>query len=156
LNWSEGFAYGGIVFNEKGQVLMRSPTGFWGGYVWTFAKGGASDNDHSPEETAIREVLEETGYECEVVAEIPGVFESDTCMTKYFLMKPTGNITSHDKETQLVRWVSIEEAFEMIRLTKTVKGRLRDTNALTSAVKVWELINNGGNELCPHYSIWLC
>lgn len=141
MNWKEDFAYGGIVFNEKGQVLMRSPTGFWGGYVWTFAKGGACDNDRSPEETAMREVLEETGYECEIVAEIPDEFESDTCITKYFLMKPTGKISSHDKETQQVRWVSIEEAFEMIRLTKTVKGRLRDTNALKSAIRVWGLID---------------
>ena len=57
------YAYGGIVFNNEGKILMRSPSGHWGGYVWTFAKGGTEENDKSPEEVAIREVLEETGYE---------------------------------------------------------------------------------------------
>jgi 8-oxo-dGTP pyrophosphatase MutT (NUDIX family) len=99
---NQEFAYGGIVFNDEGKVLMRSPTGFWGGYVWTFAKGGVDVNDKSPEETAIREVKEETGYECCIVTPIPGAYESDTCVTKYFLMKLTGVITDHDRETQEV------------------------------------------------------
>ncbi|MDQ8732893.1 NUDIX hydrolase [Paenibacillus sp. LHD-38] len=129
-------AYGGIVFNNAGEVLMRSPSGFWGGYVWTFAKGGKDPQDQSPEYTALREVREETGYVCEVIAPIPGAFESDTCVTKYFLLRPTGRVHNYDHETQEVRWVSKAEAFELISLTRTEKGRLRDTNALKSAIEV--------------------
>jgi 8-oxo-dGTP diphosphatase len=132
----DGFAYGGIVFNNAGEVLMRSPSGFWGGYVWTFAKGGRDPEDQSPEYTALREVKEETGYVCKVIAPIPGVFESDTCVTKYFLLRPTGIIHNFDHETQEVRWVSKAEAFELISLTMTEKGRIRDTNALKSAIEV--------------------
>jgi len=130
------FAYGGIVFNDAGEVLMRSPSGFWGGYVWTFAKGGKDPQDQSPEHTALREVREETGYACEIIASIPGSFESDTCFTKYFLLRPTGIIHHFDHETQEVRWVSNAEAFKLISLTITEKGRLRDTNALKSAIEV--------------------
>ncbi|CAG7644970.1 NUDIX hydrolase [Paenibacillus allorhizosphaerae] len=129
------YAYGGIVFNHEGKVLMRSPSGYWGGYVWTFAKGGADPDDRSPEETALREVLEETGHECIIVAPIPGEFQSDTCVTKYFLMKPATRIVPHDHETQEVRWVTPDYAFDMIRLTKTEKGRSRDWNALQSAIQ---------------------
>src|ERR1019366_5421089 len=32
-------SYGGILFNEKGQVLLREPKGHYDGYHWTFAKG---------------------------------------------------------------------------------------------------------------------
>lgn len=128
---------------------MRSPKGFWGGYVWTFAKGGFEVHDRTPEETAIREVREETGYECYIVASIPGEYESDTCFTKYFLMELTGVKTDHDSETQEVKWVSVEEAFEMIKLTKSVKGRNRDTSALESAVRIKDLLkdNSGGENV---------
>lgn len=127
------------MFNREGNVLMRSPSGYWGGYVWTFAKGGDDPADRSPEETALREVLEETGQECVVIAPIPGEFESDTCVTKYFLMKPTTRIVQHDHETQEVRWVTTDEAFDMIQLTKTEKGRTRDRNALQCAIETKSL-----------------
>jgi 8-oxo-dGTP diphosphatase len=130
-------AYGGIVFNDKGEVLLRSPTNHWGGYVWTFAKGGREAEDRSPEETALREVWEETGCECEIVAPIPGTFTSDTCTTFYYLMKPTGHGTEHDKETEAVKWVHPDEAFELIQMTTNLRGRRRDTHALLSALEAW-------------------
>ncbi|WP_314589849.1 NUDIX hydrolase [Paenibacillus terrigena] len=129
------YAYGGIVFNDDGQVLMRSPSGHWGGYVWTFAKGGADPSDRMPEEIALREVLEETGYECTIIAQIPGEYVSDTCTTKYFLMKPTGVITNYDFETQDVAWCDPSEAFERIKLTRTRNGIERDTQALKNAIE---------------------
>ncbi|WP_169445387.1 hypothetical protein [Paenibacillus terrigena] len=59
-------------------------------------------------------MLEETGYECTIIAQIPGEYVSDTCTTKYFLMKPTGVITNHDFETEDVAWCDPSEAFERI------------------------------------------
>jgi len=133
-------AYGGIVFNTEGKVLIRSPKNHWGGYVWTFAKGGPDVEDMTPEETARREVQEETGYTCIIIASVPGEFESDTCRTKYFMMEPTGMVTEHDAETQEVRWVDVAEAFEMIQLTKSINGRNRDKSALESAIRVREAL----------------
>lgn len=135
------FAYGGIVFNEEGQVLMRSPSNHWGGYIWTFAKGSYEESDITTEDTALREVMEETGYECLIISRIPGEFESDTCKTKYYLMKPTGRIIDFDKETQEVGWFNPDEAFEKIELTKTEKGRRRDKEALIRALQTMKELN---------------
>jgi 8-oxo-dGTP pyrophosphatase MutT (NUDIX family) len=135
------FAYGGIVVNDNRQILMRSPNNHWGGYLWTFAKGSLENSDINSEQAALREVREETGYECSIITEIPGEFESDTCITKYYLMKPTGKITEYDEETQDVQWFTPDEAFEKINLTKTEKGRKRDREALISALQTMELID---------------
>ena len=75
------------------------------------------------------------------MARIPGEFESDTCMTKYYLMRPTGKVTDFDKETQEVRWFTPEEAFEKINLTRTEKGRKRDKEALIKALQTMEELN---------------
>ena len=53
-------AYGGVLINDAGHVLLREPANHYGGYVWTFAKGNP-DPGESAEEAALREVLEETG-----------------------------------------------------------------------------------------------
>lgn len=119
---------------------MRSPSGQWGGYVWTFPKGGADVDDKTPEETAIREVFEETGYECSIIAPVPGVYESDTCMTKYYLMQPIGIKAAFDSETQEVKWVDVAEAFELIQQTASEKGRRRDTGVLEIAMKTREIL----------------
>ena len=55
-------AYGGVVINEQGLVLLREPSSHYDGYVWTFAKG-RPDAKESPERTALREVEEENGCE---------------------------------------------------------------------------------------------
>ena len=51
---------------------MRSPNNHWGGYIWTFAKGSHEESDITTEDTALREVMEETGYECLIISRIPG------------------------------------------------------------------------------------
>src|SRR5437879_10429948 len=53
-------AYGGVIFDDKGRVLLREPTGHYDRYVWTFSKGRPEPGE-SPEDTAIRETREETG-----------------------------------------------------------------------------------------------
>jgi 8-oxo-dGTP diphosphatase len=136
-NGGKDVAYGGIVFNDQGEVLLRSPTNHWGGYVWTFAKGGREEADRSAEESALREVWEETGYECEIVSPIPGTFTSDTCTTLYYLMRPSGYVVGFDDETAEVKWVHPDEALELIQLTTNLRGRRRDTHALLSALEVW-------------------
>jgi hypothetical protein len=67
----KGYGFGGVLIDEQGRVLLREPTNHFGGYVWTFPKGG-SERGETPEATALREVLEETGYEAEIVCRLPG------------------------------------------------------------------------------------
>src|SRR5688572_27282910 len=95
--------FGGILFDQHDHVLVRKPANGWGGFAWTFAKGAPEANE-SPEETALREVREETGYDCEIIAPIPGAFESATCSTSYFLMRAVGTADAFDAETEAVRW----------------------------------------------------
>ena len=54
---------GGVVFDEAGRVLLiRDRNGFW-----VFPKGHI-DPGETPEEAAVREVLEETGVRAQVLA----------------------------------------------------------------------------------------
>jgi 8-oxo-dGTP pyrophosphatase MutT (NUDIX family) len=145
MEWHEAEAWGGIIINDSGQVLMRHPTGSYGGYEWTFAKGGADPEDASPEAAALREVREETGYRCSIVAEIPGVFTSDTTTTRYFLMHPDRQQGPPDHETTAIRWATPDEARALIAQTRTPRGRERDSAALLAAVTVWRALAAASN-----------
>jgi len=126
-------AYGGVVFNDQGQVLLRKPSGEFDGYVWTFAKGRPKPGQ-GPEETALCEVQEETGLVCEIAARIPGSFEGGTTTNEYFLMKPVRDTGTLDAETEEIRWVTPEQAGAMIAQTRNAAGRERDLAVLESAL----------------------
>lgn len=115
--------------------MLREPTNHFDGYVWTFAKGKPEPSD-TPEQTALREVKEETGYEAEVVDVLPGVFNSGLSSTAYFVMRHLGPPGSHDWETEAIRWVSFDEAERLIAETTNAKGRERDL-AVLMAAKTW-------------------
>jgi len=53
-------AYGGILLNSGGQVILREPANHYDGYVWTFAKT-RPQGDETPEHTARRGVRGEIG-----------------------------------------------------------------------------------------------
>ena len=126
-------AFGGVLINNQGQILLREPTNHYGGYVWTYAKGRRDPGD-SPEETALREVKEETGYDAEIIKRVPGVFYGDTSGTVFYLMKPIGEQGQYHWETSQTKWVSFDEAAEMISMTESPAGKRRDLEIL-SAVK---------------------
>jgi diadenosine hexaphosphate hydrolase (ATP-forming) len=57
---------GGVVFNPQGEVLLlRDRMGFW-----VFPKGHLEAGE-TPEEAAVREVLEETGIRARVISSLP-------------------------------------------------------------------------------------
>jgi 8-oxo-dGTP pyrophosphatase MutT (NUDIX family) len=126
-------SYGGVVLNREKQILLRRPKGDFDGYVWTFAKGKAEPGA-TAEETALREVREETGYTTSIVAKIPGQFEGGTGATEYFLMEPVGEPGPFDsRETEAIAWVSLDEAREHIAQTRNPIGRRRDQAVLEAA-----------------------
>jgi 8-oxo-dGTP pyrophosphatase MutT (NUDIX family) len=124
-------AYGGFLVREDGCILLRRPSDDWDGYVWTFAKG-KQDSSESPEETALREVLEETGIEAEITGEFPGWFASGSSTTHFYWMRAVRE-TGKWSETQAVEWVPIDEAHEWIGKTRNVRGRERDLAVLEVA-----------------------
>ena len=129
-------AYGGVVINPSGQVLLREPAGHYKGDVWTFAKGKPKSGE-SPEQTALREVLEETGCRAEIVARIPGFFNGSRTSNEYFLMVPVEATGHFDVETQAVRWASGEEARQLIQLNQKPKRRRRDLRVLKFALALF-------------------
>jgi SPP1 gp7 family putative phage head morphogenesis protein len=134
-------SYGGVMVNHEGQVLLRKPTGQFGGYAWTFAKG-TPDAGGNPVDTALREVAEETGYTGRIFGFLPGGFEGDTSDVHMFLMRPEvgedGLYTGHDaalmdKETEETQWVTRAEAMRLIEMSPNEKGRNRDLAILARA-----------------------
>ncbi|HET7182885.1 MAG TPA: NUDIX hydrolase [Candidatus Limnocylindrales bacterium] len=85
--------------------------------TWTLPKG-TPDPGETIEETALREVGEETGLEVRIVAPLPSIeyafVQDGTRIHKtvhYFLMQPTGgDLARHDHEFERVRWIAFEEA----------------------------------------------
>lgn len=126
-------AYGGVLIDEQGRVLLREPTNHFGGYVWTFAKG-SPDPGETPEEAALREVLEETGYAANIIAALPKAFGGTIGKsTAFFLMRPVGAQGQPSWETAQTRWVSFEEAPALIAQTTAAEGRSRDLAVLQEA-----------------------
>jgi 8-oxo-dGTP pyrophosphatase MutT (NUDIX family) len=85
--------------------------------TWTLPKG-TPDAGESIEETAVREVNEETGLEVRITGPLPSIeysfVQQGTRIHKtvhYFLMEPTGgDLSRHEHEFERVRWVSFDEA----------------------------------------------
>lgn len=128
-------AYGGVLIDFNCRVLLREPKDHYGGYVWTFAKG-RPDKGETPEQAALREVLEETGYNARIIAALPEPFTGDTTTTGFFLMEPVGSQGGYSNETRKTCWVTFAEASVLIAQTKTMKGRKRDQLVLMSAEKL--------------------
>jgi 8-oxo-dGTP pyrophosphatase MutT (NUDIX family) len=132
-------SFGAVLFEDHDRVLLRRPANEFDGYVWTFAKGRL-EKGATPEETALREVFEETGYRAAIVGEVPGAFAGGTSTNHYYLMVPSGAPEPFDPgETDEVRWVDAEEAAALIHQTRNLAGRERDLAVLEAAVKEWNL-----------------
>jgi 8-oxo-dGTP pyrophosphatase MutT (NUDIX family) len=113
---------GGIVVRAErdGRSLvvgMRRRDGDRHGGTWTLPKG-TPDPGETTEETALREVTEETGLEVRIVDRLPSIeytfVQSGTRIHKtvhYFLMEPIGgDLSRHDHEFERVRWVPFSDA----------------------------------------------
>lgn len=127
-------AFGGIVMNDKGEILLRKPTNGFGGYAWTFPKG-RQDKGDTPEQTALREVEEETGVRAKILGELPGKFEGDVTSTGFFIMQLESSGHEMDDETEAVEWVHPSKAHEYIQQTPNKKGQARDLSILEAAIK---------------------
>jgi 8-oxo-dGTP pyrophosphatase MutT (NUDIX family) len=111
------------------------PTGDRGGFEWTHAKGGR-DSGESFEQAAIREVQEETGIRCRIVAPL-GDFLGNESVCRYFLMEIEQVVGNPDWETKEVKWFSFDHARKQIEKTKSAGGRKRDLDALNAAEERW-------------------
>lgn len=110
-------AVGAVVGNERGEILLvqRSDSG-----IWLYPTGWA-DIGYSPSEVAVKEVLEETGIECEVeglIAVFDGLRLGFTPIPLYslvFLCRATGgSLLPHPLECTDVGWFAQDQLPEHI------------------------------------------
>jgi 8-oxo-dGTP pyrophosphatase MutT (NUDIX family) len=122
-------AYGVALVSTSGQVLLRKASGGFGGFCWTFPKG-QPDGYESPQETAKRELFEETGFHCRLIGLLPRRYKGSTGSTVFFVGAPVGNQQPFGSETEETRWASIQDAHDLISLTTNPIGRDRDQMVL--------------------------
>lgn len=111
---------GGIVVRHddgRPQLVVGSRRRERDGRTWTLPKGTPKRGE-TTEETAIREVMEETGLKVRITGPLDSIaytfVQSGTRIHKtvhYFMMEPTGgDLAGHDHEFDSVRWIDFAEA----------------------------------------------
>src|SRR5207253_11240703 len=115
------FSAGGLVVDDAGRVLLIRARDLRNQPVWTLPKGALNPGE-SAADAALREVREETGWECEVVRELDAVtywFQRDGRRIKktvrWFLMRPPEKVGDHDQEVDEVAWLEPDEAPRRLR-----------------------------------------
>lgn len=115
------FSAGGLVVDERGCILLIRTRNLRNLPVWTLPKGTLQAGETTAE-AALREVREETGYECEVVRALGPViywFHRDGQRIKktvdWFLMRPVQKVGEHDQEVDEVRWADRADAASRLR-----------------------------------------
>lgn len=127
-------SYGGVVVSGGRKVLLREPTKHHGGYAWTFAKTEAKPGE-SPRDAAVRAVREKTGYDAEIRISVPGAFKGSASSTCYYVMDAKHPPVKPNWQTAGLRWVSFDEARDLIRKSNNAEGRDRDLAILDAAEK---------------------
>ena len=130
-------SYGGVVINKQDKVLLKEPRGHFGGYAWTFPSGSCHAGE-TPEEAVVREVEEDTGILGSIEQRIPGIFESETTLNSYFLMRFDRETEWQDVETLRVRWANEDEAEKLIQLTSVPEFREHDLAVLRMAYRLYK------------------
>jgi ADP-ribose pyrophosphatase YjhB (NUDIX family) len=119
--------------------------------TWTLPKGTPISGE-TLEETAVREVSEETGLEVRIVGSIGSIAyrfvqrgQRIDKTVHYYLMEPVGgDLADHDAEFEQVRWLDLAEAPE--RLTFETERELvaRAAIALGLGLEPVERANSAG------------
>lgn len=119
---------GGVVFRDEGGRIEIVICGRDGDGVWGLPKG-TPEAGEGREQTALREVSEETGLAVRIVGKV-GVVEywfarEGTRYHKWvhhYLMEATGGDTSeHDLEYDRVEWRDVEDALKTLTFRNEVE-----------------------------------
>lgn len=118
------FSAGGIVYKKEGSETLVLVAQHSQHHGWVFPKGiiGDKKKDERKEETAIREVEEETGIVGKIVKDFEPVtywfvFKGEKVKKTvyYFLMEYVlGDTKNHDFEMENVEWLPVEDVLERL------------------------------------------
>jgi 8-oxo-dGTP pyrophosphatase MutT (NUDIX family) len=117
----ERSAGGVVVRGEQGIVIVPTRRGAQGQRVLALPKGHV-DPGETPEQTALREVREETGVDAELVERLGDVryfYQRDgkrifKRVTFFLLAYRDGSLDDHDDEVEEARWMPLREAAEAL------------------------------------------
>ena len=116
---------GGVVYKKAGGEVWWLVCKHSGYKKWVLPKGRI-DEGETTEQTAVREVGEETGIKAKVVEKLkPAEKYTYTLkgerifkIVQYFLMEYVGgDIANHDWEMEEVEWLPFEEAYERLEFS---------------------------------------
>ncbi len=118
------FSAGGVVYKKQDNTIFILVAQHSQHHGWVFPKGLIGDNikNESKEETALREVKEETGVDGTILKTLTPVtywyqFKKERIKkTVYFyLMKYIrGDIAKHDNEMENVEWIAKEQVINRL------------------------------------------
>lgn len=121
LRIAHAVSAGGVVYEEREGDVMVALCGRLRTGLWALPKG-TPDGAESLEQTALREVREETGLDVEIAASLGHIeywFTRDAerihKRVYFYLMRPCGgSFDDHDPEFEVVRWASAAEALDTL------------------------------------------
>jgi 8-oxo-dGTP pyrophosphatase MutT (NUDIX family) len=109
------------VLDDQGRILIIRTRNLRNRPVWTLPKGTLAPGETSAD-AALREVQEETGYQCQLIHELEAVTywyqrggERVKKTVRWFLMRPLAKVGEHDHEVDEVLWVDRGEALQRLR-----------------------------------------
>ncbi|OGH12912.1 MAG: hypothetical protein A2776_02360 [Candidatus Levybacteria bacterium RIFCSPHIGHO2_01_FULL_40_10] len=118
------FSAGGVVYKKEGNELFILVSQHSQHLGWVFPKGFIGDTikGEKKEDTAVREVEEETGVKAEILKPLTPVTywyvmdgEKRKKTVYYYIMKHTGgDITKHDHEMKEVEWVEQDKVLDKL------------------------------------------
>ena len=118
------FSAGGVVYKKEGNQILILVSQHSGHHGWVFPKGFIGDKitGEKKEDTAVREVKEETGIEAEIEKPLTPVTywyvmdgEKRKKTVYYFIMISLGgDINDHDFEMEKVEWFPEDQVLERL------------------------------------------
>lgn len=116
------FSAGGIVFNNKGEVLLTQHSS---NHYWGFPKGNIEKGETS-QEAGVREVKEEAGVEAEIVEKVGDskyVYSKDgekifKIVTLFLMRYKSGDLKDHGWEVSEARWFTLKEALKTLSFSQ--------------------------------------
>lgn len=114
---------GGVIFRRKGDKIEVGIVAVKGGKVWCLPKG-LIENGEDEKETALREVMEETGLTGRIIDKLGDVSywyyikEENTKCKKtvhfYLIEFIKGDTKDHSWEVDEAKWFEIDEALRLL------------------------------------------